>query len=230
MLKQVQEEKDQMKETMEGYKQAEAKHKKDMAALQTQYESNISKSQPHILRDDTTFFDRVRNIGLTLTPVDHQKYGKHQSDCNIKAEEAEFMPNNNQFGCAVFIAEHLKATAKENKILFTMPPGEGKSRITVALLYLMMKKNVTYFTLLFSHEAIMKADQDKLERLETQWGLDIRYEVYAADKEISARTNEMLIIDEADYLLLDKQLQPDKKFKYIVGLTATALEKKDGVE
>ena len=85
-----------------------------------------------------------------------------------------------------------------------MPPGEGKSRITVALLYLMLKKNVTYFTLLFSHEAIMKADQDKLERLENQWGLDIRYEVYAADKEISARTNEMLIIDEADYLLLDK--------------------------
>ena len=85
-----------------------------------------------------------------------------------------------------------------------MPPGEGKSRITVALLYLMRFKQVTCFTLLFSHEAIMKADQEKLQQLEFQWGLDIRYEVYAADNEIVARKNEMLIIDEADYLLLDK--------------------------
>ena len=49
----------------------------------------------------------------------------------------------------------------------------------------------------------MNADYMKLHRLENQWGLDIRYEVYAQDQEIKARKNEMLIIDEADYLLLD---------------------------
>ena len=111
-----------------------------------------------------------------------------------------------------------------------MPPGEGKSRITVALLYLMLKKHVTSFTLLFSHEAIMKADQISLRRLQTHWGMDIRYEVYKKDKEIPARKNEVLIMDEADYLVLDMSYKPDSKFKYIVGLTATPLSNKDGAE
>ena len=111
-----------------------------------------------------------------------------------------------------------------------MPPGEGKSRITVALLYLMLKKHVTSFTLLFSHEGIMKADQISLRRLQTHWGLDIRYEVYEKDKEITARKNEVLIMDEADYLILDLSYKPDTRFKYIVGLTATPLSNKDGAE
>lgn len=114
--------------------------------------------------------------------------------------------------------------------MLTMPPGEGKSRITVALLYLMLKKHVTSFTLLFSHEGIMKADQISLRRLQTHWGLDIRYEVYEKDKEITARKNEVLIMDEADYLILDLSYKPDTRFKYIVGLTATPLSNKDGAE
>ena len=85
MLATVEKENDQMKETLLGYEMAEVKHKEDMAALQTKYESNISKSQPHILRDETTFFDRVRIMGLTLTPESHQKYLQYQSNCNTKA-------------------------------------------------------------------------------------------------------------------------------------------------
>ena len=111
-----------------------------------------------------------------------------------------------------------------------MPPGEGKSRITVALLYLMLKKHVTSFTLLFSHEAIMKADQISLCRLQTHWGLDIRYEVYQKDKVIAASKNDVLIMDEADYLILDMLYKPDNRFKYIVGLTATPLSNKEGAE
>ena len=37
-------------------------------------------------------------------------------------------------------------------------------------------------------------------------------------------------MDEADYLILDKSYKPDKKFKFIVGLTATPLSNKDGAE
>ena len=146
------------------------------------------------------------------------------------ARDADMQPNNNQFACAVYIAENLKSTAKEKKIMLTMPPGEGKSRITVALLYLMLKKSFTRFTLLFSHEAIMKADQISLQRLQKHWGLDIRYKVYEKDEEIPARQNDVLIMDEADYLILDKSYMPDKKFKFIVGLTATSLSNKDGAE
>ena len=60
-----------MKETLLGYEKAKVKRKEDMAALKTKYESNIGKSQPHILRDETTFFDRVRIMGLKLTPESH---------------------------------------------------------------------------------------------------------------------------------------------------------------
>ena len=94
----------------------------------------------------------------------------------------------------------------------------------------MLKKHVTCFTLLFSHKAIMKADQISLSRLQTHWGMDIRYEVYEKDKEIPARKNEVLIMDEADYLVLDMSYKPDSKFKYIVGLTATPLSNKAGAE
>lgn len=60
--------------------------------------------------------------------------------------------------------------------------------------------------------------------------MEIRYEVYEKDKEIPARKNEVLIMDEADYLVLDMSYKPDSKFKYIVGLTATPLSNKDGAE
>ena len=169
-------------------------------------------------------------MGLDIDAETHLKYLKLQSECNARARDADVSPNNNQFACAVYIAETLKPNTKEKKIMLTMPPGEGKSRITVALLYLMLKKHVTSFTLLFSHEAIMRADQISLCRLQTHWGMDIRYEVYEKDKEILARKNEVLIMDEADYLVLDMSYKPDSKFKYVVGLTATPLSNKDGAE
>ena len=40
----------------------------------------------------------------------------------------------------------------------------------------------------------------------------------------------MLLIDEADYVLLDMTYKPDTKFKYVVGLTASPLSNKDGAE
>ena len=126
-------------------------------------------------------------MGYDIDPDIYSRYLKLQSECNAMARDADMQPNNNQFACAVYIAENLKSTAKEKKIMLTMPPGEGKSRITVALLYLMLKKHFTSFTLLFSHEGIIKADQISLRRLQTHWGLDIRYVVYQKDKEIPAR-------------------------------------------
>ena len=122
--------------------------------------------------------DRLKSMGLTLDSEAHSKYIKLQGECNTKARDADMCPNNNQFACAVYIVEKLKPTPNEKKIVLSMPPGEGKSRITVALLHLMLTKTITTFTILFSHDAIMKADEKSLRRLETQWSLDIRCVVY----------------------------------------------------
>ena len=47
---------------------------------------------------------------------------------------------------------------------------------------------------------------------------------------MAPRKNEVLIIDEADYVLLELLYKPDKGFKYVVGLTASPLSNKNGVE
>ena len=168
-----------MKADKERYAKAASDYNKAMKALQDEY-AVIIKAEPLVVaRDEGSFLDRVKAMGMELTPQQHGHYLGLQQDCITKASEVELAPNNNQYGCAVYIAEKLKPTANEKRLLLSMGPGEGKSRITVGLLYLMCKKGVTSFTLLFSHEALMKADKVGLERLQKQWCLDIRYEVFS---------------------------------------------------
>ena len=140
-----------MKADKERYVKAASDHIKAMEAMQNEY-AVIIKAEPLIVsRDEGSFLDRVKAMGMELTPQQHGHYVGLQQDCNTKASEVELAPNNNQYGCAVYIAEKLKPYANEKRLLLSMGPGEGKSRITVGLLYLMSKKGVTSFTLLFSH-------------------------------------------------------------------------------
>ena len=120
-----------------GYAKRRADHQSRMNEEFKAIEALQHINQPqNVSKDESSIRDRLLAMGFDIDAETYSRYMKLQSECNAMARDADMQPNNNQFACAVYIAENLKSTNKEKKIMLTMPPGEGKSRITVALLYL----------------------------------------------------------------------------------------------
>ena len=122
------------------YAKRDAVHERSMMQEKKEIHDIMNNAtSTFILGDESTFNDRLKVMGLELESDTYSKYITLQGECNTKARDAKMCPNNNQFACAVYITENLKANTSQKKIMLSMPPGEGKSRITVALLYLMLK-------------------------------------------------------------------------------------------
>jgi hypothetical protein len=114
-------------------------------------------------------------------------------------------------------------------------PGLGKSRIIAAVIFMVasrsgvsgVKKPISKFKVVFSDKHLRADEEPNLELLRTYFPhMTITSTSLEEDPEsCCSREDELLIIDEADYLLLDRQAQISATM--CIALTATAVMKEE---
>lgn len=118
-----------------------------------------------------------------------------------------------------------------------VPAGKGKSRIVAGIAVLaaksMRKSEEAKIVIGFSSKILLKTDEKLYTNLSLLLG--ITFELCVGMSEIIKHTKpvDMLIMDEADYLLFDDLCTTDDdlpKCKKLIGLTATSFQKKDAIE
>lgn len=108
-----------------------------------------------------------------------------------------------------------------------MPPGTGKSRVIAAIIYL-LGSTFEKFRVLFSHPELKRLEMEKLQKVADVNGVEIEG-LIGTDKDAGVVDGEtLLIIDEADSLLVDSLIFLDAA--NCVALTATALPLKLNIE
>ena len=110
--------------------------------------------------------------------------------------------NNNQIACAI-AAVYEK---KKRRIFLTIPPGKGKSRVIAAIIaYKAIYENMKDFTIMYSSLLLKVVDEPVYNYLGKLNGVDIKQVTYRSELAFDGQVNagSMLLIDEADYILLN---------------------------
>jgi len=179
----------------------------------------------------------LAKVSITRLP---QFYYNSQMGLNELFRTFQFEPNNNQAACAAVAVE----MCFKNKVLLEVGPGLGKSRMIGAMMYMVGVRNrhkqeeakkprkkrasrtpqIARFKVVFSDSKLLLDEQPKLEQLKSQFPF-FEIELVSVDSNridaCRADDDQLLIIDEADFALLDEKAPFDAK--YCVGLTATAV-------
>ena len=146
--------------------------------------------------------------------------------------ELEYNPSAAQMACIAAATQ-----LNQKKLLLVVPAGKGKSRIVAGIAVLaaksMRKSEEAKIVIGFSSKILLKTDEKLYTNLSLLLG--ITFELCVGMSEIIKHTKpvDMLIMDEADYLLFDDLCTTDDdlpKCKKLIGLTATSFQKKDAIE
>lgn len=115
--------------------------------------------------------------------------------------------------------------------LYAIPAGHGKSRVMGGIMRALAAKTTRgkpkcrSFHLVYNHRALLENDRDKMQSIADSCGVKVRFSVASGPIEVQD-AEEVTIVDEADYVFLDKACKVVKLYKgkapQIVGLTATA--------
>ena len=223
------------KDSTENYRNNSDRSSKDCKKVKDHLLDIVDQMSKHevnqILQDETALSISVEKIHTTNKGMkDRQSTYKNKSThydrlhslCKTQSEKFNFQPNNNQFACAAYIHNTLRV---RERVLLTMPPGKGKSRIILSLLLVYQSHpNQKYwdrFVIVFTHQELLNADRDMYEQMAQTWGIEIKLLVFNVEilqNEINSQ--DFVIYDEADFVFLDKLFDPPE-CKFLVGLTAT---------
>lgn len=133
-------------------------------------------------------------------------------------------PNLTQYGIACGAVHEIKV-AKHNRVLVKVPPGRGKQRILAAFIMLMhtpLGGGHTKFKVYYSHQALLDADTKHIKSMAKNSCIHIQQVVVKPDVLLDFSGGEVIVIDEADYVLIDQLMVIKDAFKNpILGLTAT---------
>ena len=154
-------------------------------------------------------------------PANEMKFDK----CKNQAAQIGFAPNFNQFACAAYVHHTIRAKENHNKMLIIMPPGKGKSRVALSLMYLFANgtTNICFdrVVMVFTHHALLTADEAMFTNLAQLWSINIKLASLEDVKNGALiKPKDFVIYDEADFIFLDEVFNPPP-CKFLVGLTAT---------
>ena len=153
----------------------------------------------------------------------------HVKQCSKKLDlvkevmgRVQLAPNNNQFAIAAHASYHVGLRGR-TKLLYSVPPGMGKSRVASTLMYLCQNleriKHIRYY---YTHRKLQNVDSQALQELKIVMpGVELSTQCIEAGHETIAAGNDTLVIlDEADDIIVDKDTAIEAH--NVVGLTATA--------
>ena len=138
----------------------------------------------------------------------------------------EFPLNNNQLGVSLCAAYRLEN--RQHRQIYSVPAGQGKSRIIVGLIATLCstpRPKFTKFRVVYNHQELMDADRDKIKNICKGVNATVKFQLPGEGHIVSESGDELIIIDEIDYVLLDCKFVLDKHHNAnckIIGLTATA--------
>ena len=120
---------------------------------------------------------------------------------------------------------------QKRRLIYSVPAGHGKSRIIAAFIIAFSKHKVAKnkAKVVYSHEKLKKSEQDDLKKIAVLCNFEI--EVLVCPSSLKLDKDTIYILDEVDYLLIDKQLAlVDDCDPIILGLTATTTSCMDTME
>ena len=138
----------------------------------------------------------------------------------------DFPLNNNQLGVSLCAAYRLEN--RQHRQIYSVPAGQGKSRVIVGLITTLCstpRPKFTKFRVVYNHQELMDADRDKIEFICEGVNATVKFQLPSEGRIESESGDELIIIDEIDYVLLDRKVVFDKSHNAkckIIGLTATA--------
>ena len=124
-----------------------------------------------------------------------------QMHANLKVHLAElgYLPSFSQFACAIIA--HMLFT-HHKKILLSIPPGKGKSRVVCALaaLFASYRKTITKIFICFTSEILLETDKEIYDHLNDSSPIKI---VRVVGLDSVTDSNALVILDEADHHVFD---------------------------
>ena len=146
--------------------------------------------------------------------------------------ELNYKPSHSQLANAI---TSVMLVAHHNRILLTIPPGKGKSRVVcaIATLFKKVRKSVNRIFICFSSDILHETDKQVYASLNQLHDIEIKLVVGMKNVAEQIGPEDLLILDEADYHLFDDvyfRRATLPKCKGIIGLTATSYQVQGGVE
>ena len=141
-------------------------------------------------------------------------------------EATDFSLNNTQKAVALACFELLRG--KRARVIVEMPPSSGKSRVIAAIVSMAaMLGKFARIKLVFSSQFLLDYEWAEYDRLSRVYNLGQLIEIVCLKKgeTLSADADSVIIIDEADAVLLDQEVVLAAPF--VIGLTGTGLSDKD---
>ena len=186
-------------------------------------QSRAETQQKSVLADVEHWRERLVQMGCSLSKTATQTYETLFTTVVGALRLAKQAPNNNQFAIAAHAIDTLqKPRKKPCKLLYAVPPGMGKSRISSVLTFLAPVLNVTRVVYYFSHPQLQGIDEQALTQLRQVVDTVTIETRCVTDKgtTIEAGSDTLVVIDEADHIVVD--LSTTVRAQMAVGLTATA--------
>ena len=120
-----------------------------------------------------------------------------------------------------------KKDSRKNHLV-VVPPGKGKTRITMAIALLLKKRieKVTNVVVVWPNEFLMNQDAAAWSEAQNLFselypGAELKRAVGMKAAERISNKESIILVDEADKLLVDDAEEPPKNFKACIGFTAT---------
>ena len=113
--------------------------------------------------------------------------------------------------------------------IISVPAGQGKSRIMVAIIRVIASRSrapiATKVQVVYNHSQLLEADRTKIEKICEASNMGVKFTV-PSDGVIQMEDKEVVIIDEADHIILDRVIRFKnlRATSMIIGLTATLKE------
>ena len=139
--------------------------------------------------------------------------------------DLDFLPNNNQLAVAL---EAVRKINSKKRQLWQIAPGQGKSRVIVTICAILNRidPNLNEVFICFPSSILLKADQHIYSELNTAMpNLRIKCTTDIGEVTTKATESTLVILDEADQILLDQQAELPLSCKAIIGVSATKWDK-----
>ena len=116
--------------------------------------------------------------------------------------ELNYKPSHSQLANAI---TSVMLFAHHNRILLTIPPGKGKSRVVcaIATLFKKVRKSVNRIFICFSSDILHETDKQVYASLNQLHDIEIKLVVGMKNVAEQIGPEDLLILDEADYHLFD---------------------------
>ena len=180
-------------------------------------------------RDTSTVQERLQAMGFAY--MADGELDNRAKACKDVMKHLDYKVNKNQMGVALYAAYILEKKDNLRQII-SVPAGQGKSRIIVAIIRLLASRKgsssiLTKVQVVYNHQQLLDQDRDKITRVCKNSDIRLTFTVpNRADPVIQMTDKELVIIDEADHILLDRAVhfQNLRATSLIIGLTATLKE------